>query len=86
MAKIDESIAAKLREYIQSHPRPDMQSPLEFPDSGMELCLVCQHKRSELDGSGLCFPCCMYLFLKEDGKIAIVATPHSPDIRKGAKE
>ena len=41
-------------------------NPKDIKDTGDELCRVCEHKRSMVDGEKVCLLCIMWIFLKED--------------------
>ena len=47
-------------------------SPTEVADTGEEYCRVCEHKRSAVDGAGVCLVCTIYLYMKPDGVAVIV--------------
>ena len=47
-------------------------NPLDIPNTGHEVCKVCDHGRSAFDGNGVCLLCTLYLFLKDGGEVMVV--------------
>ena len=53
--------------------RPDQAYPLDIEDTGEELCRLCDHKRSQVDGQKVCLLCALYLFAGPNTHVAVFA-------------
>lgn len=46
--------------------------PTEVEDTGEDYCRVCEHKRSAVDGAGVCLVCVIYLYMKPSGAVVVL--------------
>ncbi len=65
---------------LLAQPRNDsVPNPATVEDTGEEYCRVCDHKRSAVDGEGVCLMCVMFIFMRDDGEGEIVVISEAPN-------